>query len=296
MANVLGTLASSLILQRALELVFTERPVLNAITLDLAPDAVKFNQTVITRTKSVAAVNNFGTGASDRADTDVPVTINQFKEIHHAFTIQELSSTDRNLVEESARPIAVGLANHMVDALAANWIAANFTNSTTVAAAWDYENTLIAIRKALAGRGVPAPWFFVANSDVYNSLLTDTTVISALNNPSNGDAIRTGRLPMVSGMQIMEYPGLATTGNMVGFAAHMDSTVMASRPPADPRDVLPSAAVQGNIGYITEPRTGLTVMVNEWVDMTTLTANVRMVWMYGTAKGNGNNGQILKTA
>ena len=37
-------------------------------------------------------------------------------------------------------------------------------------------------------------------------------------------------------------------------------------------------------------------MVNEWIDPATLKANIRLIFMYGVAKGNGVNGQILKTA
>src|SRR5437016_13192703 len=119
MPNTLGTLASAVILQQALDLVFTKRPLLSRISLDLSDDRVKLNQTVYSRIYSIPTVNNFGTGSSNRSDTDVPVTISNFKEIHHKFTVQELSSTDRNLVQESAEPIAVAIANHMVDAIAA---------------------------------------------------------------------------------------------------------------------------------------------------------------------------------
>src|SRR5438445_6689625 len=136
MANVVGTLASSVIVQKALDLVFTKRPMLNSISLDLSAEQVKFNQSVYSRIFSVPAVNNFGTGAVDRADTDVPVLISNFKEVHAAFTPQEYSGTDRNLSEESAEPIAVAIANHLVDAVAALWIAANFTNSTIQLSGW----------------------------------------------------------------------------------------------------------------------------------------------------------------
>src|SRR5580765_8000488 len=105
--QTLGTIGSSLIIQRALDLVFTKRPVLNSITLDLSSDAALYNQAIKSRTFSVPTVNDFGTGATDRNDTDVSVTLNRFKEVHHAFTPQQYSGTNRNLVEESAEPIAV---------------------------------------------------------------------------------------------------------------------------------------------------------------------------------------------
>lgn len=297
MANALGTLASALIIQRALALTFTKRPMLRYISLDLGQDSVKWNQQVISRIKSVPAVADFGTGAADVTLTDVSVTINQFKEIHHAFTPQEYTATDRRLVDEIAEPMAVAFANHIVDAVAALWIAANFTNSSTVASGWSYTNTLLVLRKALIGRGIPDGYRFVAcNADVYGAFLADTTIVAALNNPSNGDAIRRGMLPQVAGFGLDEYPALPTTGNMVAFAGSSDSTVYAARVPKDPREVLPGASFPGNLSVVTDPTTGLSVMVNEWIDPATLKANCRLVWMYGVAKGNANNGQILKTA
>lgn len=296
MANTLGTLASAVVIQRALELTFTKRPILSAISLDLSDQRCAFNQAILSRIYTVPAVNNFGTGAVDRGDTDVSVTIDKFKEVHHAFTPQELSSTDRNLVDESAEPIAVAIANHMVDAISALWIAGNFANSTTVAVAATNYSTIVTLRKALTGRGAPDNRFIAGNADVYEKWLNDTTVIAALNNDNNGGAIMTGVLPNVAGFNIYEYPGLPTTGNMTAFAASKDSAVLATRLPKDPREVLPNAPFPGAMGVITEPRTGLSVLVNEWIDPSTLKANVRLIWMYGLAKGNGNNGQILKSA
>ena len=296
MPNVLGTLSSALILQRALELVFTKRPILNRISLDLQPEAVKWNQEVQSRIFSIPPVNDFGTGAQDRADTDVPVTIDKFKEVHHKFTIQELSSTDRNLVDESAEPLAVAIGNHMVDAIAALWVVANFANETTQATAGVNYATLVALRKALTGRGAPDDRFVAANADVYEKWLNDATIIAWLNNQNNGGAIMTGVLPNVAGFNgIFEYPALPGTGNMTAFAGSKDTTVMATRVPKDPRELLPNAPFPGNMAVVSVAN-GFSVMATEWIDPSTLDANVRMIWMYGVAKGNGNNGQILKSA
>jgi hypothetical protein len=243
-------------------------------------------------------VNNFGTGAVDTAYTDVPVTLSNFKEVHLAFTPQEYSSTNRDLLDEAAEPVAVAIANHLVDAIAALWIAANFANSTIVASGWTYTNTLIVLRNALAGRGVPdgIPWFFCCNTNVYGTLLTDSLVVSALNNPANAEAIRTGRLPQAGGLMPMEYPALPGTGNMVGFAGSRDSTVIATRVVTNPENAMPGVTYPGTFEVVTEPRTGLRVILNKYIGQADLKANYRVLLMYGTAKGNGNNGQILKTA
>lgn len=296
MANTLGTLASGVILTRALELVFTKRPILNSISLDLSLEEAKLNQTVRSRIFSVPAVANFPAAAQDKTDTDVSVTINQAKQIRHTFTNAELSSTDRNLVEESAEPIAVAIANHMVDALAALWTSGNFTNATTEAVVdTDYE-TLTVLRQALTGRGAPDSRFAAVSAAVYKELLNDPLCNRAAKQ-SGTDPIADGRLQNIAGFsEIFEYPDIPTAGNLTGFAGSKDSLVLATRLPADPSKVLPNATVPGSIGVITEPKTGLSVMVAEWIDMAALSADIMVVWQYGVAKGNANNGQRLVSA
>lgn len=301
MANANGTLAGALVIQRALSLVFTKYPVLRKISLstkdlDTGSPESKYNQTAYTRTKAVPAVAAFGSAATDTGDVDVPITVDQFKQIYHAFGPDEYNATDRKLVDEAATPMAIALGKHMVSAIAAKWLAANFTNATTVASGWTYLNTLLPVRNALSGRGVPGNWFGVVNSSVYGALLGDSTIIAAMNNPVNANAIATGILPGVAGIDLMEYPDLPNTGNMVGFFGSPDSVVVAMRAPANPEEALPGASFPGVLDYVTDPDSGLTVMVNQWIDPATLKANTRLVWMYGVAKGNANNGQILKTA
>lgn len=291
MPNTLGTLATSLIVQRALELVFTKRPILNSIALDVVDresgsPIAQFNQAVLTRTFGVATVNDFGTGDTARADADVSITLDKFKEVHHEFTVQEYSGTSRNLVEESAEPIAVAMANHMVDAVAALWTSSNFTESTTLGAGWDYDH-LVDVRKKLNQQGTPdLRRYYIANSDVYASILTDPRVVAAFNNSNNQGAITSGVLPNVAGFTLAEYPACPTTGNLVGFAGYYASCVMACRVPKNPTEVLPGAGFPGNIGIVTESRTGLSVMVTEWINPESLACNTRIVWMYGVAKGN----------
>jgi hypothetical protein len=311
--NTLGTLATATIVQEALALVFTKRPILNSISMGFTDSngspIAAYNQSVITRIHSIPTVNNFGSSASNRADTDVSVTLDNFKEVFYSYTVTEYSSTDRNLVREAAEPLAVAVANHMVDAIAATWTTTNFptrtgadavangstATTTTLANGWDYDH-LLDVRKTLNKSGVPdSSRFYVGNSDVYGALLSDLRIVAALNNTANGGAITSGKLPVVANFGLDEYPGLPTTGNMVAFSGTKDSTVYAHRVPRDPRELLPSASFPGNLGIVTEPRTGLSVMVMEWIG-TDLTVNTKLIWMYGTDVGNPNNGQLVISA
>jgi len=298
MPNTLGTLAAStIIIQEALDLVFTVRPVLNEISLDLtAGVVVKQGQQVISRIHTIPTVGDFGDAATGKVATDVPVTINQFKQIMHTFTAAEYNQTNRALVRESAMPIAVALANHMVDALAANWTVANFPTETVLANGWDYDH-IVNVRQTMVTRGLPegAPRFYIGNAAVYGSLLADPAIVYALNNAANGGAISSGQLPRVAGFGLSEYPACPTTNTLVGFAGTKDSCVLAARIPSDPRE-LGDAPYAGTFTVVTNARTGLSVILNEYIDQITMAYTTRVLWCYGTAKGNANNGQRIVSA
>lgn len=296
MANTLGTLSSGVILTRALELVFTKRPILSSISLDLSQEDVKLGSTVKSRIFSVPAVADFPAAAAAKVDVDVAVTVDKAKQVRHTFTNAELSSTDRNLVQEAAEPIAVAIANHMVDALAALWLPANFTGATTMAVASTDYGTLTLLREALTSRGAPDTRFAAVNTGVYRELLNDP-LCNRSAKQAGADPIQDGRLVNIAGFgEIFEYPAMPTTSNLTGFAGSKDSLVLATRLPADPSKILPNAQIPGSIGVITEPKTGLSVMVAEWINMADLSAEVMVVWQYGVAKGNTNNGQRLISA
>jgi hypothetical protein len=312
--NTLGTLATATIVQEALSLVFTKRPILNRISMGFTDQngspIAQYNQAVITRKLTVPTVGDFGDAANARADSDVSVTLNNFKQLRYDFTPQEYSGTNRDLIREAAEPMAVAMANYMVDAIAALWTPANFPdrtgadavangvtkNITKLGAGWDYSH-LVSVRGKINKAGVPDfKRFYIGNSDVYASMLNDLRIVAALNNPDNAGAIRSGNLPEVSGLGLQEYPALPANGtNLVAVAGSPDSTVYAHRVPRDPRDVpgFADIPVPGRIGIVTEPRTKLSVMVLEFVALPSLNITTMLIWMYGAAKGNVNNIELI---
>ena len=315
--NTLGTLATATIVQEALALVFTKRPELSRISLGFtdrngSPIAA-YNQAVITRTLGLPTVQNAGSAATARADVDVSVTLNNFVQLRYDFAATEYSGTNRDLVREAAEPMATAMANYMVDAIATLWTAANYpvrtgsdavansvtNNITKVGAGWDY-SFLLQQRAILNKAGVP-PYkrWLAANSDVYASLLNDQRIVAQLYNPANQEAIKRGELPEVAGIGISEYPALTQLNNqnLVAALGAPDATVYAHRVPKDPREVSGFEAVPlpGRIGIVTEPRTGLSVMVVEYVALPSLAITTLITWMYGVAAGNKNNIQLVNS-
>lgn len=296
MPNSLGTLQASIIVQKALDLVYTMRPELNMISTDFSSANANLNQAVISRLVTIPTVNNFGTGASTATTTDVSVTINTHKEVHLAFTPTEMSGTSRNLVQEQAEAIAVAIGNSFIDAIAATWVVGTYTNTPLdVASGWTYSNTLVPMRLKMQGLGIPEfRRFFVVNSTVYSAFLTDSLVVNRYATPT--DSIQTGKVPPCAGFSsISEYSALPSTGNMIGFAGTPDSCVIATRVMRNPAE-LTNVQYPGTWQVITNSQTGLSVLLNEWIDPDTAVLNYRVSWMYGIAKGNANNAVLLRTA
>jgi len=295
MPNSLGTLQASIIVQKALDLVFTKRPELSMISTDFSSANAALNQAVISRLVTIPTVNAFGTGATGATTTDVSVTINTHKEIHLAFTPTEMSGTARNIVDEQSEAIAVAIGNSFIDAIAATWVTGTYTNTPLdVASGWTYSNTIVPMRLKMQGFGIPEfRRFFVVNSNVYSAFLTDSLVVNRYAVPTDG--IQTGVVPALGGFdRIAEYSALPNTGNMIGFAGTPDSLIIATRVMRNPSE-LTNVQFPGTWQVITNAQTGLSVLLTEWIDPDTAVLNYRVSWMYGIAKGNANNGVILRT-
>lgn len=304
MANSLGSLSGTLIIQRALRLTFLKFPALNILSLgfrnlDGQVDDANLNQEVVTRTRQVATVTAFGSAASAVTTTDVPVTLTNIQQVLQNFTTSDYNSTNRDLIEEQAEPMAVGIAQHIVQSASAFWTPANYPviSKLVVASGWGYVNTDLQLKSKLDLAGVPdmGERFFAYNSPVETSRLGDPLIVSALNNPSNGDAIKMGKLPQVAGLRQAPFYGIPANGsNLVGVAGTPDATAYAARAPKNPEELLPGAKFPGVIGYVEDPVTGFRVMVNQWID-TQLGLNNRIVWIEGYAVGNPNNLALLTT-
>jgi len=306
MPNALGTLSGTIVIQKALELTFTRFPQLKLFAkgfkeLDGRVAQAKLNQTVVSRIHTPSTVTTFGTAASDFAATDVPGKLRNFKQIYHAFSPGEVNATERNLIEEAALPMATGLAIAVTNSVARQVARANFATTVNsqaghiaVASAWGYANTTNALRTALNKRGVPnlGNRYFVANADVDGSLLTDPLIIAALNNPANQLAIQRGDLPEItSGLRYGSFDGLVgADSNLLGFAGTPDALMYVARAPMTPDEVFSEAAARAPFvyGIVTEPMTGFSVMVQQWIG-TDLQVHTRLAWLDGIEIGNPVN-------
>lgn len=325
MANSFGTVASSPIITAALRLAVLRRPILRSVALDLAmrdPEVdrrAKLGATINARIHSVPTVVDYaeGTTAETANDTDIPLVIDKFKQVSRRFTASELNACynpdgtgERQIILEAANPLSVSIGNHLSDAIVALWTHGNFPQGTIAApgtsggvggryvkaaGSMDY-NALVDMSVICEQLAIPEGDRFVClNALAYGTLLKDATA-------TNRFALQTadteaGRLsaPVAGFDRIEQHSGLAAANNttgLVGFFGNRDSIIFATRVPNDPTQ-LQGVSAKSNSSYevITEPTTGISVLAIETVKE--LSYEVKLVWLYGAAKGNANNGVMI---
>lgn len=301
-ANSLGTVYGDLVVQRSLDLLKIKFPALRRISTDLSGEQASFGQTVKVRLRAVPAVTDYnattGYASSDVTTTDVSVTLNAHKAVQVEFNANELASTRRLLFDEQEEGMLYALGKTMTDALYGLILAANFTSTATTQALSGFARaSVIAIGTALDGRHVfGGQRTLLLNPSYHGKLAEDTVIVSNLYNRDAGSAIATGELPPVHGFQPVQAPNLITTGNLVGFGLRADALAMATRLPSDYTQALPGVPSTGIVSEVTDPDTGISVALTQFVDHKAGKAYGRVALMYGVAVGEPKAGQRLISA
>ena len=307
-ANAPGTLAGTLVTQRALELLKFQFPILKTIATDFSTENAAFNQIIQSRIISIPSVGSYNTttgyAQTDMTAVDVPVTMTAHKFVQISFDANTLAGTVRQLFDEFAPASSYALGKDMVDALFALITAANFTNTpSTIALVNFVRNDLVDIGVALTLRGVPNgsmnrslqlyPTYYGKLQKDSGTTLNVVTALAAFQRP---EILTEGILPELDGFRVISTPTLPGNGeNLVGFAHSRSALLLATRLPADYANALPGASY-GVVNVLTDPDTGISVQQVGYVDHTLGRANLRIALMYGVAKGQNNAGQRIVSA
>lgn len=318
--NSLGTLqAASIILQRAMTLTFTRFPMLRTFCrgfkeMDGSITQMGLGQTAYTRKLGASAVGNFGDAASGFTATDLGIALRNFPQIYHKFTVEEINQSGSiNLLDMISLPVGLKLASTITSRVAALVSNANFNvtkNSQApyleVGSGWTRANTILPIQTMCNERGVPenvsmptingdasypdSNRFFLINSNVNAALLGDQMIVSEMNNGANAEAIKNGRLPMVSGFDFAAYPVMPNTdGNLVGFAGCADALGYVARAPKTPWDLMPDLPKTALMKIVQDPMTGFQVLIIIEGQIGDLSVHMRVVWLDGLGVGNTDN-------
>lgn len=301
--NTLGTLSGTIIAQRTLEFLHVMFPMLSRISCSLSPEAALFKQQVTVQIPSAQEAQDWdkdtGYEPDPTAMTQASVTIDQHQHVSFGFNDQEVSATNRNLIDEHAETSAFALGTGLFNFVFALVNPTNIKHEYAVASADFNRRSVIDVNGILNGRGVSGvSRFGIVNSRIMAELLDDTTIVANLYNAVNKDAIaeNTGTVIRVHGVDVMEWPNLPSTNNMNGFFGTKQALAVATRVPKDPASVNPGVPIPGKIDIVTDPNTGCSLMVREFYDMKMGKHQVTLTWMFGAALALPLTGQRTVTS
>ncbi len=309
-SNSLGTAATAIITQRFLSLLKFRFPWLKNLTTDFSSEGAKFGQAITTRLRAVPTVNDYDntTGYATRSDattTDVSITINKHKYCAIEFKATELQNTARDLFGEQSEPQLYALGYQFVsDILAlivegASAFGTAGSQATQIANAAAFNaGVLDTVAGVMDGRKIsPMGRFSLLDGALWPQLRGDTRLVYLAGFQDRTVIENYDTMPPVSGFSLynapfLPNPAVNTTKVMHGFCGTSESLAVATRLPADYQQALPGAA-HGIVRAITEPESGMSVMLTQYVNHDLGSAISRVAMMYGGAIGNKLTGQLI---
>lgn len=300
-SNTLGTLVGEIVAQRSLELLTLKLPLLSRIATDFSDAAVNFNSEVTTRIVGIPGVSDYNTttgyATENTTTTDVSVTMDAHKSTQVSFNANELGGTSRRLFDELAPAMQYAIGKNMVDAVLALITAGNYTNTATTEAETDFDrNTVVSIGGALSDRGVPEMGrTLLLTGSYFDALFADPALVT-LAGFQKAEFITNGTMVNVHGFDVIRAANFPTSSNRAGFGFSKSALVLVGRLPNDYASALPGATGGGTVQTITEPNSGFSVQLVQYVNHQLGSAAARLAWMYGCAKGQINAGQLLLSA
>ena len=304
-SNSLGTLAANIVVQQSLEFLKLQFPILSAISTDFSAQAVKWNQTLDTRIIGTRTVQTYTGGAyADAAavTTDVSVTMDHHFYDQVSFNVQELGATVRDLVGEQKEALHYSLGKGIVDFVytkltAANYLpgspspASNKAGQTVSTKANFGRQTLIDASEQMGIRGVPEEGRTLLLASSYaNALKGDTAYfqLAVMSQAYRGDNSVLGKgqlVQMETFNPMVAYNLPANDLFLVGAGFRKSALALVSRIPSDITQAMPGTPVPGLVFVVTNPDTGMSVLVTQFVDLVNGNAKMRVELMVGAAPG-----------
>lgn len=327
--NNLGVLAGTLVIQRTLQLFKYNFPLISRVYTDFSDQPGLYKQTETTRIIVVPAVQTYDptlgtdgrpkgwTTASAAKTTDVSITLDEHIGVPIVLGQDILAATARRLFDEQSEAAMYALAKYFVGKLYKLITPGNFNAyaATTAAdsdgivkvptayvtypvAAKNFaRSALVDIASAFNQNEVPLDGnrSVLLNSTYYGALSKDPSLVTFYAGQRNPEIVTDQQLPRLATFAPIEAPNLPTTNNLVGFALHRAGLIAKTRLPQDFTQAL-GVMVPGSVTTVTDPDTGISVLLVQYVNLTQGYAEWRIEALLGAAVGDARGGLCLTSS
>jgi len=291
MANSFDTVAVDVIAQEALTRLIQKLSFVKSIHKDFSTTALAKNQSVITHIISEMSASDvdFTAGGgyvsstgTDLIQSDVEVTLNQHKAVTFTLTDDERDASSIDLFSRFAEVGAYGLAKGIVDTLiGSDTLGAGGASITNTAISGGLTmDQLIDLGATFDSAGVPeSQRWIVAHPNVLAELEKEVTAVTNSSFSVNSSIVE-GGVNRIRGFDLYSYNGgiLTNTASSVGaIAGFSDSLALVTAPPSSP----PNAS-GADLGYVSDPSTGLTIQRRQWYDADKATFAFSLTLYLGT--------------
>jgi hypothetical protein len=254
--------------------------------------------------------------------TDRSVKLDMFKATEIEFPVSMLGGTVRNLFAEQYSAQLYSLAQEINTNVLGGIFSSAWTGIKTsyvkALAEWNLSG-MIGVKNAMTISKIPdVGRFALLHSFYHDKLLEDSNLLSAkailaLIN-KDASSFESGEVPSLFGVKPLESQlasataagvltdwtndGQPDTTNIVGFAGNMSSYLFVSRPPQDWTTTLTQLGIPqtASVRLVTEPDSGLTVMVFSYADNGKMSISQRVCVMWGKAQGDPRVGFPIRLA
>ena len=285
-------------------------PALSYFSTDFSGARAKYNQQIIAHVASLptAADHNASNGYFDSMTsgrtllTDVPVTIDTWKDVAVKFPAADLNQDRSTKYLETVNAAAYVLGKAMVDSVLAKVVAANISYTEVCTIANATYAKLRGFSVAMNANGAGPQRFGLVTPGFMSGLLADSIIASGDYFNRRQEAEIYAELSGIAGFQrIAEYPDFpANSQSLTGFFFDRRAVVIALRLPEDAIELAASRGVPipMKTEVQTDPESGLSVLALERLNTTTLDLELTFSVMFGSAVGKqgGSAGTIMDKA
>lgn len=286
--NSFGTLAATNIVAQETLLLLKKilMPFLR-MSFDLSGKSAVLNQVIYTRTRAIPVVKTYsGTGAyadSDYASVDASVTLSGWPYVQHTIYAGTIAATTRNIFGEVFDPLLYALAKNIFETWTGVMTVANFDKTATLGRT-GYAVGAAPNRTTLVGidnDGDTLLWpdgaerVALMGTQTYNPLRNDPYLISYLYAGPESNARTSGDLGKRENLTIHKTQSFnGRSDGVKGFAQIASATAVVVRTPTQINNAM-GISFPGMRDIITEPDTGLSILVSKFMAVDGSSGSVR---------------------